>query len=161
MNIILFKRPIKRACLNAMKFIVSIAEKAKDETVKPAEVIEERKAIKTESFGSSVGIIFSCLGCVVGTGNIWRFPRIAAQNSYEQGKDNSNQRSGLVFLIAWAICLFLWSSPIITIEYSLGRFTRVSPIVSVYKFLGRYMIWIGSWITAVTMIVRFAYKKQK
>lgn len=28
----------------------------------------------------------SCLGCVVGTGNIWRFPRIVAKNSGEDGK---------------------------------------------------------------------------
>lgn len=38
-----------------------------------------------DHFKSRVGLVLSCLGCVIGTGNIWRFPRIVAQNSEEKG----------------------------------------------------------------------------
>ena len=36
-------------------------------------------------FQTTFGLVLSCMGCVVGTGNIWRFPRIVANNSSEEG----------------------------------------------------------------------------
>ena len=45
-----------------------------------------------------MGMILSVLGIAVGTGNIWRFPRIAAQNGGEDGAG--------AFLFAW-ICFLL------------------------------------------------------
>ena len=36
-------------------------------------------------FQTTFGLVLSCMGCVVGTGNIWRFPRIVANNSEEEG----------------------------------------------------------------------------
>lgn len=36
-------------------------------------------------FTSSIGVMLSMLGCVVGTGNIWRFPRIMALHAEEGG----------------------------------------------------------------------------
>ena len=46
----------------------------------PDEVAEEGP-----QFSNKLALICSCLGCVVGTGNIWRFPRIVASNSEEEG----------------------------------------------------------------------------
>ncbi|KAA3680847.1 uncharacterized protein DEA37_0009748 [Paragonimus westermani] len=37
-------------------------------------------------FKSKMGTAFSCLGGAVGTGNIWRFPRILASQSYSKGE---------------------------------------------------------------------------
>ena len=38
------------------------------------------------TFSSSLGVLLSMLGSVVGTGNIWRYPRIVANNAAEGGK---------------------------------------------------------------------------
>ncbi|TGZ75212.1 hypothetical protein CRM22_000507 [Opisthorchis felineus] len=97
------------------------------------------------SFGSSIGVLLSCLGCVVGTGNIWRFPRIIATASSPKGS--------LTFLIAWVLSLFVWSLPLSIVEYSLGRFTRTSPLGAFHKFLGNKLIWLGGWIVGVTYMI--------
>ncbi len=57
-----------------------------------------------ETFSSRWGLIVTILGMAVGTGNIWRFPRILAVNE------------GGAFLIPWIIFLFTWSIPILVVE---------------------------------------------
>lgn len=52
-----------------------------------------------QRFTSRWGLLLSALGIAVGTGNIWRFPRIVAQEGSENGAG--------AFLIAWVIFLFL------------------------------------------------------
>ena len=54
-----------------------------------------------DQFTSRWALLVSMIGIAIGTGNIWRFPRIAAK--YE----------GSAFLIARVVFLFLWSIPII------------------------------------------------
>jgi len=43
---------------------------------------------------------------------------------------------GLAFLIVWFVFLWVWSIPIILIEYGVGRFTKKSTIESFYKLIG-------------------------
>ena len=62
----------------------------------------------TPRFSSRFGFLVSALGIAVGTGNIWRFPRIAASNGGDDGAGS--------FLIAWLTFLFLWSIPLIIVE---------------------------------------------
>eukprot|EP00058_Branchiostoma_floridae_P023197 XP_002608687.1 hypothetical protein BRAFLDRAFT_73909 [Branchiostoma floridae] len=66
---------------------------------------------RTGRFSSKLGLIISCVGCAVGTGNLWRFPRILANNSGEKGC--------LQFLLVWLVFLFLWSMQIIIMEYAI------------------------------------------
>ena len=71
--------------------------------------------MKTSDFFSSRwGIILAGLGMAVGTGNLWRFPRIAAQNG------------GGAFLIPWLLFLFAWSIPLLIAEFGLGRGARAA-----------------------------------
>ncbi|PAA64796.1 hypothetical protein BOX15_Mlig022340g3 [Macrostomum lignano] len=109
--------------------------------------IEEPKP--PQAFSSSAAIVFSCLGTVVGTGNIWRFPRIAAQNSASQGT--------LIFLVTWFVFLFLWSSPMLLIEYAIGRYFKKSPIQSFRKAMGDKFVWCGAWVTSVTFLISCYY----
>ena len=65
-----------------------------------------------EVFTSRWSLILAALGMVIGTGNIWRFPRIVAKNG------------GGAFLVAWFVFLFLWSIPLLIAEFAIGKKTR-------------------------------------
>ena len=54
-----------------------------------------------EMFSSRWAVVLVGLGMAVGTGNIWRFPRVVAENG------------GGAFLIAWLVFLFTWSIPLL------------------------------------------------
>ena len=49
----------------------------------------------------------------------------------------------LVFLIVWFCFLWLWSMPIILIEYGIGRFTKKSTVESFNKLLGPSYRFLG------------------
>lgn len=100
-------------------------------------------------FSSRLGLILSVLGIAVGTGNIWRFPRIAAQNGGSEGAG--------AFLFAWVCCLFLFSIPLIIAEYGIGRNGRKGVIGSFIKLVGKKFAWMGSFIAFVSTAIMFYY----
>jgi NSS family neurotransmitter:Na+ symporter len=104
-------------------------------------VINER----LEEFSSRWALLISMIGVAVGTGNIWRFPRIAAK--YEGG----------AFLIPWLVFLFLWSIPIIIIEYAMGKGTRKGTVGAFGKLLGREFTWMGAFVGFVSTAIMFYY----
>lgn len=100
---------------------------------------------RKELFASRWGIIFAGMGMAVGTGNIWRFPRIVSQ------------QGGGAFMIAWLLFLFLWSIPLLIIEISLGKKTRLGVIGSFRKIMGRKFSWMGTFVAFVTTAIMFYY----
>lgn len=90
-------------------------------------------------------MIAAMLGMAIGTGNIWRFPRIAAENG------------GGSFLIAWVIFLFLWSVPLILIEFGMGKETRAGPIGGFVRLAGKRSAWMGAWVAWTTSAIMFYY----
>jgi NSS family neurotransmitter:Na+ symporter len=100
---------------------------------------------RKEAFASRWGIIFAGLGMAVGTGNIWRFPRIVSQ------------QGGGAFIIAWLIFLFLWSIPLLTIEIAIGKKTRLGVIGSFGTLLGKKYSWMGTFVAFVTTAIMFYY----
>lgn len=102
-----------------------------------------------QRFSSRLGLILSALGIAVGTGNIWRFPRIAAQNGGENGAG--------AFLFAWLIFLFLWSIPLIIAEYALGRKFRMGTIGVFKKAIGDKFAWMGTFVAFVSTAIAFFY----
>src|SRR5690625_7691934 len=97
-------------------------------------------------FSSRIGLLLSVLGIAVGTGNIWRFPRIAAQNGGEDGAG--------AFLFAWLIFLFAWSVPLIIAEDALGRKGRKGVVGTFASIAGREGGRVGEWVGLVARDVR-------
>lgn len=102
-----------------------------------------------QRFSSRWGLLLSALGIAVGTGNIWRFPRIVAQNGSESGAG--------AFIIAWVIFLFLWSIPLIIAEYALGRKYRTGVVGTFLKVAGKKFTWMGSFVAFVAVAITFFY----
>lgn len=100
---------------------------------------------KNEFFTSRWGLIIATLGIAVGTGNIWRFSRIVAQNG------------GGSFLIPWVIFLFIWSVPLIIAEFALGKSTRKGPLGALAKTAGAKFGWMGAFVAFVSTAIMFYY----
>jgi len=89
--------------------------------------------------------MLAMLSMAVGTGNIWRFPRIAAENG------------GGTFLVPWIIFLFAWSIPLLIVEFSMGKATRFGPVGAFSKLLGRGFAWMGAWVAWCATAIMFYY----
>ena len=100
---------------------------------------------ENQRFSSRWGTMLVMLGMAVGTGNIWRFPRIAASNG------------GGSFLFAWAVFLLLWSVPLILVEFAMGRETRRGPVGAFARLLGRGSAWMGAWVAFTATAIMFYY----
>ncbi len=102
-----------------------------------------------QRFSTRWGLLLSVLGIAVGTGNIWRFPRIAATNSGDDGAG--------AFLVAWVIFLFVWSVPLIIAEYGLGRKGRMGVVGTFSKLAGKRYSWMGAFLGFVAAAIMFYY----
>ncbi|MBW2261974.1 MAG: sodium-dependent transporter [Deltaproteobacteria bacterium] len=98
----------------------------------------------TERFTSRWGLLAACIGMAIGTGNIWRFPRVAAANG------------GGAFLVPWVIFLFVWSVPLLVAEFHLGRTSRRGPLGAFGAAVGPRSAWMGGFV-AFTSLFIFAY----
>ncbi len=101
--------------------------------------------MKREMFSSRWGIILAGLGMAVGTGNIWRFPRVVSQNG------------GGAFIIPWLLFLFIWSIPLLIIEFSIGRNYKAGVISSFGQLMGKRFTWMGTFVAFVTTAIMFYY----
>ncbi|MDX1531169.1 MAG: sodium-dependent transporter, partial [Rhodothermales bacterium] len=102
-----------------------------------------------QRFSSRWALLLSVLGIAVGTGNIWRFPRIAAANGGEDGAG--------AFLLAWLVFLVVWSIPLIIAEYALGQRGRMGVIGSFTKLAGERFAWMGAFVGFVAAAIMFYY----
>ena len=98
-----------------------------------------------DRYSSRLGMMLVMLGMAVGTGNIWRFPRIAASNG------------GGEFLVAWIVFLFLWSIPLVLVEFGMGRQTRRGPIGAFIQLMGPRWAWMGAFIALATAAIMSYY----
>ncbi len=100
---------------------------------------------RREVFSSRWVMMLAMLGMAVGTGNIWRFPRIAAQNG------------GGEFVLAWVVFLFAWSIPLILVEFGIGRKTGVGPVAAFAAMMGPRWAWMGAFVAFVATAIMFYY----
>lgn len=104
-----------------------------------------RNTTKQDFFTSRFALILSVLGIAIGTGNIWRFPRIIAQNG------------GGSFIIPWVIFLFTWSIPLIIIEFGIGNKTRSGTAAAFGRLIGKQYLWMGAFVGFCSMAIMFYY----
>ncbi|MDD2294773.1 MAG: sodium-dependent transporter [Eubacteriales bacterium] len=100
---------------------------------------------KSAGFNSRMGLMMTLIGGSVGTGNIWRFPRMAALNG------------GGAFVIALIIASFIVALPILNAEMLLGRATRHSGAGAFRDFLGDKYTWMGTFMVSVCMLITAYY----
>jgi len=98
-----------------------------------------------DKFKSKWGFILASLGMAIGTGNIWRFPRVVSQNG------------GGVFVIPWIMGLFLWALPLVFLEYSIGQTHRKGVVAVFQDIFSKRQGWIGGFVAAVTGGIMFYY----
>ncbi len=99
----------------------------------------------SEQFGSRWGLVLATLGMAVGTGNIWRFPRIVATNG------------GGSFLIAWVVFLLLWSIPLMMVEFAFGKRARRGTVGAFARLAGERTAWMGGWVALCATAIMFYY----
>lgn len=74
-----------------------------------------------ETLGSRIGFLLISAGCAIGLGNIWRFPHIVGAHG------------GAAFVLVYFFFLFLFAMPIMVMEFSVGRASRMNIAGSFYK----------------------------
>ena len=99
----------------------------------------------TEAFSSRWGLILATLGMAVGTGNIWRFPRVVAAHG------------GGSFLVAWVVFLLLWSVPLMMVEFAFGKRSRLGAVGAFTRLAGKRSAWMGGWVALTATAIMFYY----
>lgn len=77
---------------------------------------EVKITAEREKLGSRLGFILLSAGCAIGIGNVWKFPYVAGQNG------------GGAFVLVYLFFLAVFGIPILTMEFSLGRASKKSPV---------------------------------
>ena len=100
---------------------------------------------ESDQFSGRMGLIFAAIGAAIGTGNIWRFPRMVGAND------------GGTFLIPWLFFLFAWSIPLVIAEFALGKRSRTGTIGTFRIFAGKRFAWMGLWTAWISTAIGFYY----
>ena len=100
---------------------------------------------QSDEFSSRWGLIFATIGAAIGTGNIWRFPRMVGANG------------GGTFLIPWLFFLFVWSIPLVIAEFALGKRSRTGTVGTFRIFGGKRLAWMGLWTAWISTAIGFYY----
>ena len=100
---------------------------------------------QSDEFSSRWGLIFATIGAAIGTGNIWRFPRMVGANG------------GGTFLIPWLFFLFVWSIPLVIAEFALGKRSRTGTVGTFRIFGGKKLAWMGLWTAWISTAIGFYY----
>jgi len=98
-----------------------------------------------EQWSGRLAIVIAAVSMAVGTGNIWRFPRVAAE------------WGGGAFLIAVTVGVLIWAVPLLMCEFLMGSRSRLGNIGAFRDFMGRRHTWAGTFMVAVTLGIMFYY----
>jgi len=91
------------------------------------------------------GLVLASIGMAVGTGNIWRFPRVSAANG------------GAAFFFAYILALFVWAIPLLAVEGVFGKTARMGVVGAFKHMCGRAWTWVGALMAIIVLGVVFYY----
>ena len=107
--------------------------------------MDEKKTTNGRGFSSPLMMAISLIAASVGTGNIWRFPRVMATNG------------GSAFVVAYVVIMLIAVIPVMMGEHVIGRCTRKGLPGAFRDFLGsRKATWLGTFVEWV-VIITIAY----
>ncbi|UYM07272.1 sodium-dependent transporter [Solicola gregarius] len=98
-----------------------------------------------EVFKNRFTFIAAAVGMAVGTGNLWRFPRVVGEYG------------GGAFIIAIVVANLVWAIPVLMSESLLGSKSRLGTIGAFRDFMGRKFAWMGGFVGLVTVGILFYY----
>ncbi len=105
----------------------------------------ESNGNKKLGYSSQLALAVSLIAGAVGTGNIWRFPRVTAANG------------GGAFIVAWSIMLLLICFTIMLGEHVMGRATRHGAPGAFRDFIGKKFTWMGTVVVIVMALIAAYY----
>ncbi len=105
----------------------------------------EKSTEKKGGYHSRFGMLCVLIGGAVGTGNMWRFPRLVANCG------------GGGFVIVMVICLFIIALPLVYVEHVIGRATRHSAPGAFRDMIGPKYTWMGTVATLVYFLMLSYY----
>ena len=130
-------------CLRMM--LVDENEKEFADAIAEGQLSRGAYMAQSDQFNGRLGLIFASIGAAIGTGNIWRFPRMVGANG------------GGTFLIPWLIFLFAWSIPLVIAEFAMGKRSRTGTIGIFRIFAGKKFAWMGLWTAWISTAIGFYY----
>ncbi len=98
--------------------------------------------LSRQRLGSRLGFILLSAGCAIGVGNVWKFPWMVGQYG------------GGIFVLLYLVFLAIMGLPILTMEFSLGRASRKSPLCLYDDLQSKGGKWqIHGWASFIGMYV--------
>ena len=104
----------------------------------------EEKLTKKSGYSSRFALICVLVGGSVGTGNLWRFPRLVGQ-------------MGGAFILVMVVCVFLSALPLLYVENFMGRATRHAAPAAFRDVAGPKTTWLGMFSTLVYILMTAYY----
>ena len=95
--------------------------------------------------GSRLGFILLSAGCAIGVGNVWKFPWMVGQYG------------GGIFVLIYLLFLVIMGVPIMTMEFSLGRASKRSPVCMYDELPGKPVFKAHGWAAYIGMYVLMAF----
>lgn len=104
------------------------------------------ETLKSKSgYSSRFALLCVLIGGSVGTGNLWRFPRLVAGNG------------GGAFILVMVVCVFLSALPLLYVENFMGRASRHAAPAAFRDVVGPKYTWMGMFSTVVYILMTAYY----
>ncbi|HRY75862.1 MAG TPA: sodium-dependent transporter [Methanoregulaceae archaeon] len=97
----------------------------------------------TETWSGRIGFLFAAIGSAVGLGSVWRFPTMVGAHG------------GGAYLLPYVVAVFLFATPIMILEFAMGRHFACDVVSVLRRVNGRFAV-IG-WIICATTFVILSY----